>query len=111
MSKLISNCAKAEMNECVMKILCVLVMSAWYSELTMSTKIWLKIGMLPSRPPPIMLLDWPILGFWQYVCLLMNHLTSTALGWKSPEQVLTGSPPEISNFLHFSFYESMYYNS
>jgi hypothetical protein len=46
-----------------------------------------------------------------YVCLLMNHLASAALGWKSPEQVLTGQPPDISKFLHFSFYEPVYYNS
>jgi hypothetical protein len=46
-----------------------------------------------------------------YVCLLMNHLASAALGWKSPEQVLTGQPPGISKFLHFSFYEPMYNKS
>jgi hypothetical protein len=45
-----------------------------------------------------------------YVCLLMNHLARAALGWKSPEQVLTGQPRDISKFLHFSFYEPVYYN-
>jgi hypothetical protein len=33
-----------------------------------------------------------------YVCLLMNHLASAALGWKFREQVLTGQPPDISKF-------------
>jgi hypothetical protein len=46
-----------------------------------------------------------------YVCLLLNHLASDALGWKSPEQVLTGHRPDISKFLHFSFYEPVYYNA
>jgi hypothetical protein len=46
-----------------------------------------------------------------YVCLLLNHLASAALGWKSPEQVLTGQAPDISKFLHFSFYEPAYYNA
>jgi hypothetical protein len=46
-----------------------------------------------------------------YVCLLLNHLASAALGWKSPEQVLTGQRPDISKFLHFSFYEPVYYHA
>jgi hypothetical protein len=46
-----------------------------------------------------------------YVCLLLNHLASAALGWKSPEQVLTRHQPDISKFLHFSFYKPVYYNA
>jgi hypothetical protein len=46
-----------------------------------------------------------------YVCLLLNHLASSALGWKTPMQALTGQTPDISKFLHFSFYEPVYYHS
>jgi hypothetical protein len=46
-----------------------------------------------------------------YVCLLVNHLASASLGWKSPEQILTGQLPDISKFIHFSFYEPVYYQS
>jgi hypothetical protein len=46
-----------------------------------------------------------------YACLIMNHLASAALGWKSPEQVLTGQTQDISTFLHFSFHEPVYCNS
>jgi hypothetical protein len=45
------------------------------------------------------------------VCLLLNHLASAALCWKSPEQVLTGQTPDILQFLHFYFYEPVYYNA
>jgi hypothetical protein len=42
---------------------------------------------------------------------LLNHLASAALGWKSPEQILTREQPDISKFMHFSFYEPVYYQS
>jgi hypothetical protein len=37
------------------------------------------------------------------VCLLLNHLASAALGWKSPEQVLTGQGQIFpsSSIFHF----------
>jgi hypothetical protein len=46
-----------------------------------------------------------------YVCLLLNHLASAVLGWKSPEQILSGQQPDISKFLHISFYEPVYFKS
>ena len=45
-----------------------------------------------------------------YVCLLLNHLASAALDWVPPKQKLTGQTPDISKFLHFSFYEPVYYH-
>jgi hypothetical protein len=45
-----------------------------------------------------------------YVCILLNHLASAALGWKIPLQVLTGQTPDNSKFLHFFFYEPVYYH-
>jgi hypothetical protein len=46
-----------------------------------------------------------------YVFFLFNHLASSALGWKTPMQALTGQTLDISKFLHFSFYEPVYYHS
>jgi hypothetical protein len=38
----------------------------------------------------------------------MNHLASAALGWKPQMKVLTGQTPDISQFMHFSFFETVY---
>jgi hypothetical protein len=46
-----------------------------------------------------------------YVCLLLNHIAKSALGWKTHMQALTGQNPDISKFLHFSLYEPVYYHS
>jgi hypothetical protein len=46
-----------------------------------------------------------------YVYLLLNHLTSSALGWKTLIRALAGQIPDTSKFLHFSSYEAVYYHS
>ena len=44
-----------------------------------------------------------------YVCHLLNATASPALGGLTPLQALTGQIPDISHFLHFSFWEPIYY--
>ena len=44
-----------------------------------------------------------------YVCNLLNATASPALGGLTPLQTLTGQVPDISHFLHFSFWEPIYY--
>ena len=44
-----------------------------------------------------------------YVCALLNITASPALNGKTPIQSLTGQVPDISHFLHFSFWEPVYY--
>ena len=44
-----------------------------------------------------------------YVCHLLNATASPALGGLAPLQALTGQVPDISHFLHFSFWEPIYY--
>ena len=44
-----------------------------------------------------------------YVCILLNATASPALGGLTPLQALTGQVPDISHFLHFSFWEPIYY--
>ena len=44
-----------------------------------------------------------------YVCSLLNATASPALEGLTPLQALTGQVPDISHFLHFSFWEPIYY--
>ena len=44
-----------------------------------------------------------------YVCHLLNATASPALGGLTPLQALTGQVPDISHFLHFSYWEPSYY--
>ena len=44
-----------------------------------------------------------------YVCNLLNATASPALGGLTPLQALTRQVPDISHFLHFSFWEPIYY--
>ena len=44
-----------------------------------------------------------------YVCHLLNATASPALGGLTPLQALSGQVPDISHFLHFSFWEPIYY--
>ena len=44
-----------------------------------------------------------------YVCHLMSATASPALRGLTPLQALTGQVPDISHFLHFSFWEPIYY--
>ena len=44
-----------------------------------------------------------------YVCHLLNATASPALGGLTPLQALTGQVPDISQVLHFSFWEPIYY--
>jgi hypothetical protein len=115
--KVISDCANAETSERVKKILRALFISSWYSEPFRENQNFAencyatikattnRVMNFSSDPATTWLLAWC------YVCLLLNHLASATLGWKSPEQVLTGQRPDISKFLHFSFYEPVYYHA
>ena len=44
-----------------------------------------------------------------YVCSLLNVTASPACDGIAPLQALTGQVPDISHFLHFSFWEPVYY--
>jgi hypothetical protein len=87
MSKLISNCAKAEMSERVKQILHALVISAWYSEPYHENQTFAKNWYATNKASTNCVMNFSgapantwILAM-LYVCLLMNHLASAALGW------------------------------
>ena len=44
-----------------------------------------------------------------YVCALLNITASPALDGITPIQTLTGQVPVMSHFLHFSFWDPVYY--
>jgi hypothetical protein len=107
MDKLISDFAKAEMSSRVKDILRALFIGAWYSAPYQKNQNFAENRYGTVKAPAN---TW--LLAMMYVCILLNHLASAALRWKSPEQILTltGQTPDISKILHFSFYEPVYYN-
>jgi len=117
MDKLISDCAKAEMSLRVQQILRALFISAWYSEPYHENQNFAenRYGTIKSTTNRVMNRSGAPANTWllclMYVCLLLNHLASAALNWIPPEQKLTGRTPDISKFLHFSFYEPVYYHA
>ena len=44
-----------------------------------------------------------------YVCFVLNHTACKAINWQIPMRVLTGTTPDISPILRFSFYQPVYY--
>ena len=44
-----------------------------------------------------------------YVWSILNVTASLALGGLTPNEALTGQVPDIGPFLHFSFWEPVYY--
>jgi hypothetical protein len=83
MGKLISDCAKAEMSERVKQILHALFISSWYSEPYNKNQNFAttnRVMNFSGAPANTWL---PALC---YVCLLLNHLASAALGWKYPNK-------------------------
>jgi hypothetical protein len=101
MDKLISDCAKAEMNERIKQILHALVISAWYSEPYHENQNFAenRYATIKASTNSVMNFSGAPASTWLlaliYLCLLMNHLASATLGWKSPEQILTGQQPDI----------------
>jgi hypothetical protein len=116
MDKLISDCAKAENRNCVKQILCTLCISSWFSKPYHENQNFAKIGYgtLKAATNCVMIFSGAPANTWLLAlmnfCILLNHLASARLGWKTPLQVLTGQIPDISKFLHFLFYELAYYH-
>jgi hypothetical protein len=112
--KPISDCAKAEMISRVKQILRALFIGAWYSEPYLENQNFSenRYGKVKATTNRVMNLSGAPANTWllamMYVCILLNYLASAAVGWKSPEQILTGQTPDISKFMHFSFYEPVY---
>jgi hypothetical protein len=117
MDKLISDPAKAETSERVKQIHRALFISSWYSEPYHENQNFAenRYATIKTTTNRVMNFSSAPATTWLLalccICLLLNHIASAALGWKSPEQVLTSQRPDIFKFLHFSFYEPVYYNA
>ena len=44
-----------------------------------------------------------------YICFVLNHIATESLQWRTPIESLTGTTPDISPLLRFSFWEPVYY--
>jgi hypothetical protein len=114
---IISDCTKSEMSERVKQVICALCISAWHGEPYHENQNFSqnRYATIKANTNRVMNLSDAPADTWllalMYVCLLLNHLASAALGWKTPMQLLTGQTPDISPFLHFSFYQPVYYHS
>jgi hypothetical protein len=92
MDKLISDCATAEMSEHVKQILHALVISAWYSEPYHENHNFAenRYASIKASTNHVMSFSGATANTWLlaliYVCLLLNHLASATLGWKSPDK-------------------------
>jgi hypothetical protein len=117
MDKLVSDCAKAETSKHVKDILRALCISKWYSETYHQNQNFAenRYSTLKAAPKRVLNLSGAPANMWllalMYVCTLLIHLASATLGWKPPLQVLTGQTLDISAFLHFSFFETVYYHA
>ena len=117
MNKLISDGSKAETSQRIKQILRALVISDWFSEPYYQNQNFAenRYGTLKAATNRVLNLSGAPANLWLlalvYVAVVLNHLASAALGWKSPLQVLTGQTPDISPFLQFSFYEPVYYHA
>jgi hypothetical protein len=117
MDKLISDCAKADYSIRFKQILRVLCISSWFSEPYHENQNFAenRYGTLKAATNHVMNFSGALADTWllalMYVCILLNHLASSALGWKTPLQVLTGQTPDILKFLHFLFYKPVYFHS
>jgi hypothetical protein len=87
MDKLISDCTKAEMSEHVKTNFCALVIIAWYSEPYHENQNFTenRYVTIKASTNHVMIFSGAPASTWLlaliYVCPLMNHLATAALGW------------------------------
>ena len=115
MDKLISDSAKNEISHKVKDILRVYKINAWQSEpyhqnqnpaewRYRTIKAWTNTIMNRTGAPAHC---W--LFTLQYVCYILNHISTASLGGQVPLQVLYGVAPDISITLLYTFYQPVFY--
>ena len=117
MDTLISDNAQAEISKCVLDILRSYVIKSWQSEphhqhQNLSERKYQQIKRMVNiimdrvgAPAELWLLCL------EYVCYILNRLSSKVLDHKTLLEVATGQHPDISPLLQYSFYEPVYYRS
>ena len=115
MDKLISDSAKNEISHKVKDILRAYNISDWQSEpyhesqnpaewRYRTIKVWTSTIMNRTGAPAHC---W--LFTLQYVCYILNHISTVSLGGQVPLQVLNGVTPDISIILLYTFYHPIFY--
>ena len=115
MDKLVSDSAKNEISHKVQDILRAYNISDWQSEphhqnqnlaewRYRTIKAWTKTLMNRTGSPAYC---W--LLTLQYVCYILNHISTGSLGGQVPLQVLYGVTPDISIMLLYTFYQPIFY--
>jgi transposase InsO family protein len=116
-TKLVSDRAQAQTSKAVQDYLRWLFIDDWQSEphrqnQNPAERRYQDIKRLANRvidrtgaPPRLWLLAL------RYASFVYNHSAVESLGWLTPIQVLTGTTPDISVLLRFSFYEKVYFKT
>ena len=115
MDKLISDSAKTEISHKVQDILRAYNISDWQSEphhqnrnpaewTYRTIKVWANTIMNRTGASAYC---W--LLTLQYVCYILNHISTGSLGGQVPLQVLYGVTPDISIILLYTFYQPIFY--
>ena len=115
MSKLISDRAEVEISQKAHDILRAYAIDDWQSEpyhqhQNFAERRWGVIkaytnNTLNRTGAPAS--TWLLCLMW--VCLVMNHLATAQLDYRTPIEALTGQTPDISALLSFHFWEPVYY--
>ena len=116
MDKLISDSAKNEISYKVKDILRAYNINDWQSEAHhqnqnpaewryRTIKAWTNTIMNRTGAPACC---W--LLTLQYVCYILNHISTASLGGQVPHQVLYGVTPDISIVLLYTFYQPVLYS-
>ena len=115
MDKLITDQAQVEISKKVLDILRSLVIDDWQSEpyhehqnfaerrIQTIKKYTNKVLDRTGAPPFCWLLAIA------YTCFILNHLATESLKWKTPWQVFSGVPSDISPIITFAFWEPVYF--
>ena len=115
MDKLISDSAKNEISHKVKDILRAYNINDWQSEpyhQNQNPTEW-RYRTIKAWANPIMNRTGVPAHCWlltlQYVCYILNHISTSSLGGQVPLQILYGVTPDISIMLLYSFNQSVFH--
>ena len=115
MDKLISDSSKNEISHKVKDILRAYNISDWQSEPYLQNQIpaeW-RYRTIKAWTNTIINRTGAPAHSWlltlQYVCYILNHISTASLGGQVPLQVLYGVTPDISIILLYTFYQPVFY--
>jgi hypothetical protein len=114
-SKLVSDRAQVEISRRVLDIMRSLVIGDWQSEPHQQHQNPAERKYQDVKRMANTIMDrtgspaYTWLLALMYVCFVLNFTASAALNWRTPSEMLTGSTPDISPLLRFTWWEPVYY--